>query len=110
MTSTLANRLKLAREQALRGRFKSATAAARYFGWNENTYRSTENGTRPPGRGAAVEYARAFGVSVDWLLTGRGAIKGERQYRHVPLFLLTDITARTKIQLRRFIVSAEPRG
>src|SRR5262245_45449447 len=107
--TTLAKRLKRAREAA---GYKTATAAARKQGWNENTYRSTENGTRPPGRGAAVEYARAYNVALDWLLTGRGSMRpgGRQATRQVPYFHLSDVRAKTKLQLRRFLVSTEPRG
>lgn len=71
----IADRLQEARKEA---GYKTATDAARAFGWNENTYRSNENGQRPPSRQAAVKYARAYRVSVDWLLTGRGAKKPRR--------------------------------
>lgn len=107
--TTIAKRLKRAREAA---EFKSATAAAHHFGWNENTYRSTENGTRPPGRHAAVQYALAFKINLDWLLTGRGQMRagGRQRFRQIPYFHLTDIRAKTKSQLRRFILTAAPRG
>jgi transcriptional regulator with XRE-family HTH domain len=107
--TTLAKRLKRAREAA---GYATATEAARRQGWNENTYRSTENGTRPPGRGAAVEYARAFNVNLDWLLTGRGSMKpgGRQAFRQVPYFHISDIRVKNKTQLRRLLISAEPRG
>lgn len=60
-------RLKQARTD--RG-FMSPTDAARAFGWNINTYRSHENGNRDISKSAAIKYAKAFSVSVDWLLTG----------------------------------------
>lgn len=51
--------------------FKTATEAARRFGWNENTYRSIDNGTR----GLTVEWADtcgdAYNVSPEWLLYKR---------------------------------------
>lgn len=60
----------------LRARYDEATDAARAFGWNENTYRSHENGMRGLKRDVAEKYARAFRVSPAWLLTGEG--KAER--------------------------------
>ena len=63
-------RLKWARERA---GFDDASAAARRFGWNENTYRSHENGARGL-RLAAPEYAKCFKVTVGWLLVGEGAL------------------------------------
>lgn len=52
--------------------YADATAAARAFGWNENSYRSHENGQRGLRRDSAEKYARAFRVSPAWLLTGEG--------------------------------------
>ncbi len=66
MQKTPGDRLKERREQL---KYRSAASAARQFGWNETTYRSHENGTR--GFAECVEdYARAYGVSTDWLLMG----------------------------------------
>lgn len=63
------DRLKKAREEA---GFENASDAARKFGWVETTYRAHENGQRNiPGTRAPI-YARAFRVSPEWLLYGRG--------------------------------------
>lgn len=59
------DKLKELREKA---GFLTAADAARRYGWNENTYRSHENGTREISRKAAADYAEAFGVSAGWLL------------------------------------------
>lgn len=67
-------RLRKAREQ----RFGSAAEAARAFGWNLNTYRSNENGNAPFGRESAVSYASAFGVRLEWLLSGTGTMRQTR--------------------------------
>lgn len=72
---TVADRLKWARERA---GFSSPRKAANAFGWIQDTYRSHESGARsrrglPPE--VAARYARAFGVSAEWLLTGRVASK-----------------------------------
>ena len=56
-----------------RAGFENATDAARAFGWNENTYRSHENGERGLKKDIAEKYARAFRISAAWLLTGEGA-------------------------------------
>lgn len=68
-----AKRLEKARTS--RG-FESAADAARYFGWNYDTYVQHENGTRGITR-AAARYAKAFRVTAGWLLTGEGAGPGE---------------------------------
>ena len=63
-------RLRLAREQA---GFPRASDAARAMGIEEPTYLGHENGSRGLSR-AAARYARFFGVSLDWLIDGRGDI------------------------------------
>jgi SOS-response transcriptional repressor LexA len=68
MGTTIGQRLRAVREEA---GFATAAEAARKFSWSGNTLRSAENDHRPPGRKAVIKYARAFGVNVDWLLTGR---------------------------------------
>lgn len=67
-------RLRAAREAA---GYKSPTDAARAFGWNVNTTSSNENGNRTFSRTMAEKYARAYHISLDWLLTGRGQMKGQ---------------------------------
>jgi phage repressor protein C with HTH and peptisase S24 domain len=62
-------RLQFARENA---GFENATDAARAFAWNENTYRSHENGERGLRPAVAERYAKAFRTSAAWLLTGEG--------------------------------------
>lgn len=70
--STPSARLKWAREHA---RFDSARAAAAALDVSSATYQSHEDGTRakrgfPPE--LARRYARRFGVSLSWLMTGEG--------------------------------------
>lgn len=67
LIDAIAKRLKQARER--RG-FTSAAAAAAHFGWAPSTYQGHENGGRGFGRGRLREYATAFRVSMNWLLTG----------------------------------------
>ena len=61
------DRLKQARGKA---GFKSARQAALRFGWSVSTYSAHENGQNRFDPDAAKSYARAFGVSAAWLLTG----------------------------------------
>ncbi|TIR23984.1 MAG: helix-turn-helix transcriptional regulator [Mesorhizobium sp.] len=63
-----AKRLEIARKK--RG-FKTARDAANFYGWSIDSYAQHENGTRGLVR-AAARYAKAFGVSEAWLLTGEG--------------------------------------
>jgi SOS-response transcriptional repressor LexA len=63
-----ADRLKAARAGA---GFDTAEAACERFGWKLGTYGTHESGHR--GFAAkAPEYADAFGVRLEWLMTGRG--------------------------------------
>jgi hypothetical protein len=61
-----AARLKQARAR----RYRNGTTAARAFGWPESTYLGHENGSRALRPSTAERYARAYGVSLSWLLTG----------------------------------------
>jgi hypothetical protein len=65
-------RLRWARENA---RYTSIRSAAIAFGFNENTYKSHEQGIRQA-EGLKTKhlerYARAFKVSQAWLATGKG--------------------------------------
>jgi transcriptional regulator with XRE-family HTH domain len=69
---TQAGRIRWARENA---GHSSPRAAAEALGWNENTYKSHEQGIRgKDGIKPRVleKYARAFNVSPEWLAFGRG--------------------------------------
>ena len=70
--NTQHGRLRWARENA---HFSSIRAAALAFGFNENTYKSHEQGIRQA-EGLKTKhlerYARAFRVSQAWLATGKG--------------------------------------
>lgn len=107
-------RLKEAREEA---GYATAGEAAVAFGWNENTYRSAENGYRAPGRRSLVKYAKAFRVSVDWLLTGRspkrpssgsGTGRGGIALRQIPLMRWSDINSSNNLKAQ--LASADARG
>lgn len=45
---------------------------ADYYGWKVSTYTQHENGTRAISRKAAEKYAQSFGVTMDFLLRGKG--------------------------------------
>lgn len=69
----MADRLKTAR--ALAG-LKGPTEAARKLRMRAPTYLAHENGSRGFKRSAALKYARAFQVDVEWLLYGFGNPRG----------------------------------
>jgi hypothetical protein len=78
---TQAGRVRWAREAA---GFSSARAAAENFEWNENTYKSHEQGIR--GKDGIKprhleKYARAFNVSPEWLAFGRGGPGASKRTR-----------------------------
>jgi len=52
-----------------------ASDAAAHFGWNENTYKSNENGNAPFSFRKAKEYAEAFGVRAEWLYDATGPMQ-----------------------------------
>jgi hypothetical protein len=56
------------RQARIAAGFKSASAAARQFGWGEAAYRHHENGTRSYGVDQAQQYGEAFKTSAIWLL------------------------------------------
>ena len=68
---TPAQRLK---ETRIAAGIPSAAEAARRIGMAEQTYLAHENGWRGLGR-SAPRYARFYGISLSWLLTGTGAVR-----------------------------------
>lgn len=66
------DRLRRARIAA---KFERASDAAERFGWNENTYKSNENGNAPFSFKRAKEYADAFGVRAEWLYDANGPMR-----------------------------------
>ena len=76
-----ASRLKRAREQA---GYRSSTDAAHAMGVPVPSYTHHENGTRGFSR-AAERYAKFYRVSLDWLLTGRGEMKGRATQLSLPV-------------------------
>ena len=80
----IASRLRQARDAF---GIKNATEAAAHFKWNIVTYRSHENGLRGLTVTVAAEYAKAYGVRLDWLVTGASPMKDlglENQIAHLP--------------------------
>lgn len=66
------NRLERARKKA---GFKTATAAAKRFGWTYTTYKSHENGqTNNIPVEDAIAYAAAFKVTPEWISYAVGDI------------------------------------
>lgn len=62
----IGDRLRALRERASQSRAEAAEAA----GINPLTLIRYESGERPPSVDALVGYARAYGVTTDWILTG----------------------------------------
>lgn len=71
MGNSESDRLIRARKHA---GFDTAAAAAEALSVKEPTYMGHENGSRGF-KSKAEQYARRFGVSLEWLLTGRGAME-----------------------------------
>lgn len=67
------------RQARIEAGYVQAVDAARAYGWNENTYVSNENGNAPFSKAAAVRYARAFRVELDWLVTGQPPMRKHRK-------------------------------
>ena len=73
--SEMHERLRQARIEA---GFKTLRAACRRFGWNESAYGTHETGHRGITRDAALEYAKAYRVPLDWLISGVGDSDGSQ--------------------------------
>jgi SOS-response transcriptional repressor LexA len=65
-----AERLKQAR---INSGFGGVKAVAKKFGWSVNTYKAHDSGQNGFSPADAKKYARAFGVSLQWLYFGTGA-------------------------------------
>ncbi len=72
-------RLKEAREAA---GFATASEAAKAYGWTYPTYTGHENGHRGIKPHDMEKYAKAFQVSVGWLMTGRDNARSTKQKRN----------------------------
>lgn len=83
----LNERLIKAREHA---GLATVADAATFLGIPYPTYAGHENGSSGFRRDSAAHYARRFGVSLDWLITGRGSMTGPgldpREAEYLDLF------------------------
>jgi hypothetical protein len=73
LMETIHQRLLEARRKA---GYVTATEAADAHGWTVPTYLAHENGTRGVSMTKARIYARAYRVTLEWLVNGRGAPPG----------------------------------
>jgi SOS-response transcriptional repressor LexA len=67
------------RQARLAAGFDRASDAAARFGWNENTYKSNENGNAPFSFRKAKDYAEAFAVRAEWLYDETGPVQAEAE-------------------------------
>jgi phage repressor protein C with HTH and peptisase S24 domain len=67
------------RQARIAAGFARASDAAQRFGWNENTYKSNENGNAPFSFRKAKDYAQAFGVRAEWLYDEAGAMQAQAE-------------------------------
>ncbi|MCZ4500992.1 MAG: hypothetical protein JWQ74_3547 [Marmoricola sp.] len=72
---TMGERLRAAREAA---NYSSATKAAESLGVSVSTYRAHENGQNDFAPDVAEQYARKFGTSAAYLMTGEGPARTNR--------------------------------
>lgn len=94
---SVADRLRQAREQ--RG-YKSAAEAARYHNWRQSTYRAHENGQRGVPREWLPVYARAYGVTLSWLIRGQEeALTNDGTIHLVPILEWSSIPKGAPVQL-----------
>ena len=63
------------RQARIAAGFERASDAAARFGWNENTYKSNENGNAPFSFRKARDYAAAFGFRAEWLYDATGPVQ-----------------------------------
>jgi transcriptional regulator with XRE-family HTH domain len=106
---SIADRLRRARINAGFGR---ATEAVRKFGWNYSRYMNYENGERAIPPKQAILVAAAYGVTVDYIYFGTGAILNQiertqaissRMVRGIALVDLENIA-----ELKRIASGLEP--
>jgi phage repressor protein C with HTH and peptisase S24 domain len=69
------DRLKMVRAE----RYPNARQAALAMGVSYDTYAQHENGTREVSRNAALRYSRFFRINLDWLLIGKGEMRGRQR-------------------------------
>jgi phage repressor protein C with HTH and peptisase S24 domain len=75
----MAERHDRLRQARIAAGYDRASDAATRFGWNENTYKSNENGNAPFSFRKAKEYAQAFGVRAEWLYDETGPMRADSE-------------------------------
>lgn len=103
-----AERLRFARQRL---GFDTAKQAIDRFGWVEATYYGHENGSRGLTRAAARRYAKAYRVSLDWLLDGRGEIASPEVQKIFDQISLLDpeVAAALGVLTRALVAARAPR-
>jgi phage repressor protein C with HTH and peptisase S24 domain len=91
------------RELRIKKGYDTTADAARAFGWNENTYKSHENGERGIKLPVARKYAAAYGSSASYILTGDGADKPDPVVKNVTSAPLLGIVAAGYFQSSDFL-------
>lgn len=89
--------------------YPTALSASDYFGWKSSTYRAHENGQNPIQLKQARTYARAYRVSVAWLLFG-GKRTGRANFKPNADLDMVDYVERIFVaasRLRRDPISGE---
>lgn len=104
--TTLSERLKFARARA---GYENATDAAARFGFPVIGYRSHENGNRGFKASVAKRYAKAYGVSAGWLITGEGPMVAQSIDNEISE-LPPDIQAETMKDIRTILAAAKIKG
>lgn len=86
--------------QAREAKFSTAKEAAEALGVGYPNYAAHENGTRSPSHPAIAQYARRFGVTTDWLITGKNLGFGESAVQSAirAIFEVTPRDVLTKIE------------
>jgi SOS-response transcriptional repressor LexA len=88
MTEEQGNRLKELR--LMRG-FETAADAARAYGWPTTTYQAHENGSRGVKIDVARRYAKAFGTTAAFILTGAKSGPALEQASSPPVNLVSEV-------------------
>jgi transcriptional regulator with XRE-family HTH domain len=95
---SIAERLRRARVSA---GFERATDAVRKFGWSYSRYMNYENGERAVPPKQAIQYAAAYGVTVDYIYFGKEPFLNQivgmqplssRVLRRIPILALENMT------------------
>lgn len=105
------------KELRLRKGFERAADAARAYGWPVTTYQAHENGSRGLKLDAAHRYARAFGSTAAYILTGANPVQSVSQT--INQVALVNVVAKASagafrydegLEVEGFQVPAVPRG